>query len=362
METPAVTSNTPFGNLEVVRLNGGQPIIEPAMFAAVGVAADGANINGPSLLRVPDWVPPADRAHPSAAYYLYFADHSGRYIRLAWAQHVEGPWTLYRTGADVPPGERGVLDMGDEGDLVLGNGLAASWHIASPDVLVDDANRRIEMYFHGLARLDGEDLGQKSFVATSATGLSFGDALEPVILGDFYFRVFRYRGDLYALAKHGALYRPRNPDDPWTPPEGFDFSQELWIGRRDNPFQNALDRAGHSHLKLRHVAVHVEGDTLWVFDSRVGDAPERLFLSRIDLGAGDFETWAVSGAAREILRPAPGWEGGELTPRPSTEGPVREDVNQLRDPGVFVDRGGEHYLLYCGRGEQGLGLARLALS
>ncbi len=34
------------------------------------------NINGPSLIRVPSWVP-----SPPGAYYLYFADHKGSPIR-----------------------------------------------------------------------------------------------------------------------------------------------------------------------------------------------------------------------------------------------------------------------------------------
>ena len=40
----------------------------------------GINIQGPSLIRVPDWLP-----NPLGRYYLYFADHKGSYIRLAYA-------------------------------------------------------------------------------------------------------------------------------------------------------------------------------------------------------------------------------------------------------------------------------------
>jgi hypothetical protein len=52
---------------------------------------DGSNINGPCLLRIPDWVAPADRAEPSAVYYLYFAHHGDEYIRMAWSAEIEGP-------------------------------------------------------------------------------------------------------------------------------------------------------------------------------------------------------------------------------------------------------------------------------
>lgn len=53
------------------------------------------NINGPSLLRVPDWV-----KTPLAKYYLYFAYHKGEQIRMAYANELTGPWTYYE-GAPV---------------------------------------------------------------------------------------------------------------------------------------------------------------------------------------------------------------------------------------------------------------------
>ena len=54
----------------------------------------GGNINGPSLLRVPDWV-----TDPLAKYYLYFAHHEGTTIRLAYADSLNRPWTIYQPGA-----------------------------------------------------------------------------------------------------------------------------------------------------------------------------------------------------------------------------------------------------------------------
>ena len=58
------------------------PIVSPASHPSIGV-----NIQGPSLVRVPDWV-----ESPLGRYYLYFADHKGRYIRLAYANRLTGPW------------------------------------------------------------------------------------------------------------------------------------------------------------------------------------------------------------------------------------------------------------------------------
>ena len=70
------------------------PIIGPGLHPSIG-----ENIQGPSLIRVPDWV-----ADPLGAYYLYFADHKGRYIRLAYADDLRGPWRVH------PPGS---LQIGD---------------------------------------------------------------------------------------------------------------------------------------------------------------------------------------------------------------------------------------------------------
>ena len=64
------------------------PIIYPELDASIGT-----NINGPSLIRVPDWLP--DRL---GTYYLYFGHHQGKYIRLAYADRLEGPWTIYKPG------------------------------------------------------------------------------------------------------------------------------------------------------------------------------------------------------------------------------------------------------------------------
>ena len=86
-------------NYEVIRLNGSEPIIDQQMFADLGVSSEGANINGPSLISVPDWISPSDRVSPSANYYLYFGDHGGDYIRMAWAEDLTGPWTLHDTGS-----------------------------------------------------------------------------------------------------------------------------------------------------------------------------------------------------------------------------------------------------------------------
>ena len=70
------------------------PIIDPSTHPSIG-----HNIQGPSLIRVPDWV-----ADPLGRYLLYFADHKGSFIRVAHADAVEGPWTVH------PPGSLHLVD------------------------------------------------------------------------------------------------------------------------------------------------------------------------------------------------------------------------------------------------------------
>lgn len=75
-------------NLRATRLGDG-PLIDSSAHPSIGT-----NIQGPSLLAVPEWVP-----NPLGRYYLYFADHKGRHIRLAYADEVEGPWQIHEPGA-----------------------------------------------------------------------------------------------------------------------------------------------------------------------------------------------------------------------------------------------------------------------
>ena len=44
------------------------------------------NVNGPTVIGVPDWV-----ERPLGRYYMYFANHMGEFIRLAYADAVTGP-------------------------------------------------------------------------------------------------------------------------------------------------------------------------------------------------------------------------------------------------------------------------------
>ncbi|MBN2492307.1 MAG: hypothetical protein JXQ29_15780 [Planctomycetes bacterium] len=266
---------------------------------------DGASINGPSLIRVPSWVPGR-----LGAYYLYFSHHKGTSIRLAHADSLQGPYRVH-------PG--GVLSLGE---------TPCRDHIASPDVHLDDPRQEIRLYFHGAV-----GRRQRTFLGTSRDGLRFTP--QPHALGPFYFRVFRHGDRWYAVAKHknrcGVLLKSRNP------------------GSRFRRVRRILPR-------MRHAAVHVADDTLLLFFSRIGDCPESILVSRMDL-AQPARNWLPTEPV-EILRPEEPWEGAALPRLPSRSGPAFAPVHQLRDPAVFAEDGAL-YLLYTVAGEHGIAIARL---
>jgi hypothetical protein len=176
---------------------------------------------------------------------------------------------------------------------------------------------------------------QVSLVATSADGIKFAPQKE--ILGDSYFRVFQWGGYHYAMARLGALFRSR---DGLT---GFE--------QGPNPFSTSNEPS-----RVRHTAVMIEGKTLLVFYSRIGDSPERILLSKIDL-TKDWKEWKAT-EPMAVLEPEMQYEGAHLPLEPSKVGDIKVPVRQLRDPAIFRE-GRKTYLLYSVAGEQGIGIAEI---
>ncbi len=275
------------------------PIIRPHMDSRMG-----ANINGPSLIRAPHWLP-----NPLGEYYLYFAHHRGDYIRLGYSDRLSGPWTTY---------EPGVLDLKD---------AYTSGHLASPDVHIDDENREIRMYYHG--PVPGR--GQQSKVALSSDGTHF--TARPEDLGNSYFRVFLWRSATYALGMPGIFYR----------------SSDGLADFRHGPVLFSDDQ--------RHTALKLDGNTLSVFYSNAHDCrPERILRSKVDL-TPDWMNWRAS-EAEVILEPETDFEGTDLPLQPSKRGWAPERVRQLRDPGIYRE-GADTYLLYSVAGESGIAIAKI---
>ncbi|MGR3614813.1 MAG: hypothetical protein ACU0BB_02065 [Paracoccaceae bacterium] len=295
------------------------PIIHTGLDPAIG-----HNINGPALIKAPEWLP--DRR---GRFYLYFAHHLGDHIRLAIADDVRGPWAIHAPGAlrldQTPlPQSAPSTEQPEWARLAETDGLYA--HVASPDVHVDAAARCVRMVFHGLDH-DGE---QRSLEARSWDGVTWDVA--PRRIDQTYLRCFAYQSTRYALAWGGQLLR----DDGLG-----GFTMGPWIFPK-----------GH-----RHCAVLVRGDLLHVFWTRIGDRPEHILHSRVTLGSGDWQSWRVE-QTQSVLKPELPWEGADLPLACSKVGAALAPEHALRDPFLFED-GGRVYLIYVGGGETALGLAEV---
>ncbi|MGI9319565.1 MAG: hypothetical protein ACR2QW_19710, partial [bacterium] len=286
------------------------PIIVPEMDDRIGT-----NINGPSLIYAPGWLP-----NRLGNYYLYFAHHKGTYIRLAYADEITGPWSIYSPG---------VLDVKDslfETEDVQSNAAEnqTAWssqfnnkflyaHVASPHVIADQSSRELRMYYHGLLK-NGD---QQTRLAVSTDGLSF----KPLdsLLGPPYFRVFEFAPFIYAISWGGDLWRAVKPQGP------FEHGPRVIP---DPPLPNSC----HG---FRHGEVYLSDNRLVVFYSRIGDCPEHIVYSTVELQA-NWNFWKASEPIT-LLKPERTWEGADLTLIPSSTGTAENKENGLRDPCVFTD-------------------------
>ncbi len=329
---PALAQQPDLDKVQVTRLLD-KPIIAPGIHPSIGV-----NIQGPTVVKVPEWL-----TNPLGNYYLYFADHKGDYIRLAYADALTGPWQIYEPGSlqlseshflTTPPtvSDERVRELEEErrtSGVKYAHDLRTeltSPHIASPDVHIDNVNRRFIMYYHGLA-----DVGrQHSRVATSSDGIHF--EAQPQNLGRTYMRAFEHDGMTYVMSMPGQFYRSK---DGLT---DFETGPLLFSSN------------------MRHAALLKRGNTLYVFWTRVGDVPESIMVSTVDI-SGDWQQWRHVGE-RIVLQPEFDWEGANAPLEPSVRSTAYGVVKQLRDPAIYVE-GDDIYLLYAVGGESGIALAKI---
>lgn len=300
----------------------------------------GDNVNGPSVIRVPTWI-----QHPLGRYYMYFAHHKGAYIRLAYANSLAGHWKIY---------EPGVLNVHDTIFYRLqpdppDSPASLYTHVASPDLFIDEANQQLVMYIHGMWT-DGKrwpvepvsaakwmlENGYAQYTQTTVSrdGIHF-QTRPGIALRTSYLRTFRWNGEYYGMARLGVLSKSEDPLADFEP--------------GPNPFDH-----GPYARRVRHVAVLVRRNKLYVFFSAIGDAPEKILLSTIVLDR-DWLNWKAS-AAVEVLAPREPYECVELPVTPSKAGESEGKEHALRDPAV-LEENGKVFLLYSVCGEQGIGAA-----
>ena len=361
----------------------------PIIFSSMPGAYIGRSVSGPSVIPAPAWIEPH---HRLGRYYCYFAQHTGKIIRIAVADTPTGPWRTTGTA---------IIDVADSDGFD---------HVASPDVQFDPVHERIVMcvhllsfffrgflflrsprpslccsssssllphrYFHSPIQTKMPFRSQMTFCATSADGVHFSamrwrpkipaqpplsvmDApLPKQYLGRFYFKTFTLRGQIYALARnnrHGAiLYRKPGSaihGDPVGP----------WVRRPGGTAVRALPR-------MRHAAVNVSRDetTLHIFYSRVGDAPEGIYVVDFNVANKDWKDWKQAGKPRLVMLPQYRWEGGHAFPSPTTYGArsptcVSRPAADIRDPCLLKMESGRVWLFYAGGGEGGIGVTEIKM-
>jgi len=300
--------------------------------------SQGDNVNGPSVIRVPPWI-----QHPLGRYYMYFAHHKGAYIRLAYANSLSGPWKTY---------EPGVLNVSDtifyrpQPDPPESPSSLYT-HVASPEVYIDESHKRLVMYVHGMWTggkawpvepraaqqwIRDNRYAQYTQTTVSEDGLHF-QTRPGITAKTSYLRVFERDGSYYSMSRLGVLGRAKDPLSPFE------------LG--PNPFDG-----GPYAGRVRHVALLVRGNTLYVFLSAIGDAPEKILLSTVSL-AGDWQTWKASAPVEVLVLREP-YECVDLPVTPSKAGESEGKEHALRDPALFEENG-KISLFYSVCGEQGIG-------
>ena len=283
------------------------------------------NVNGPSVVRTPEWLP-----DPPGAYLMYFAHHMGASIRLAAADEVAGPWRVVASD---------VLNV-----------AATPSHrhpdVASPDVHVGDLRQRFVMYFHGMVPASVgahlpcwgtyPTLNQKTMVAVSSSGVDFPPLQPATAVAPSYLRMFQTGGAWYGVAMPSQLVRSADGLS------AFEYGPMLFD---DNEIR---------HCCLTH---HHGQGLLEMLFTRAFDRPERIYRTVIDI-SGNWATW-TPGPVTEIMRPTGVWEGADLPCEPAPRGPALQRQNGLRDPYLFEDTDGRRWLFYAAAGEDSLGVTEI---
>lgn len=314
--------------MRLERLFGG-PLITPETSTSLGT-----NIGGPTLIKVPDWV-----EHKLGKYYLYFSHHIGRYIRMAYSDNLEGPWKIY---------EPGVLHVEDFPYLDQTEGRG---HVASPEIYIDEKEQKIFMYYHGLLPCDNpkvdantmttlsrsewskKDYDQNTYVAISNDGIHF-ESTNEIVMDGSYNRILPFRGYLYSFEQFGQVRRSK---------DGMIFEKGPKIFQR---------------WDQRHLTLLRRENTLYVFHTIRGEAPESIVVSTIDLSP-DWMQWKESDY-QVLLKPELDYEGADCPLEKSVVGASRGRENALRDPYIY-EEAGHIYMFYAIAGESGIAAAELFL-
>lgn len=272
---------------------------------------DGSNINGPSLIKVPDFI-----KNPLGKYYLYFGHHEGTFIRMAYSDDVTANYKIY---------EGGVLNLSQ-----LNKNFNKPNHLASPDVIINNENKTIIMYFH--CPYNNKLTSQSTFYATSFDGLTFNVHNENILYP--YFRYFTHDNEKYGLAMN------KIGNSSYTSVMKRNFITDK--------FEEICQILPNS----RHTCVTTTNKKVFICYSTVGDCPEHICMCELEIDNNFIRTKNNF----SLILPELQYEHSNKKPTKSEYGISRETVCQLRDPFVYVEND-IAYILYTISGERGIAIA-----
>jgi len=264
------------------------------------------NIGTPCIIQVPDWI-----ENKLGNLYMYFSNHDGTSIKLAYADSIEGPWAVVED----------VLNL---------KATPCKTHIASPEVVIDEASKELKMYYHG-----NFNTGQGTLLATSKDGVAFTNTTKEMLC-DFYLRIFTYNGTQYGIAKKG--------------------NKGGIIYNVDNNFEPLFEFLPSS----RHCHAIVKEDKLYITYSVMGHSPEHIRLCVLKLDE-DVNKWDVL-SDTPLIWPTFKYEGADTPVVVSHPGSATarfgKRIQELRDPFMF-ELNEKVHILYVTQGERAIAYAQL---
>nr|WBF71106.1 hypothetical protein [Megavirus caiporensis] len=317
---------------------------------------DDNDINFPTIVRAPIWL--QNRLYEiigsKPTYLMYFSDHHGKQIFMAYSNNIKGPWNVYAPG---------TLKLSQVLEAFNTTTNSTKAEIASADIYIDDNAKLVRMYFH--RRVPNDNFAILTSVAYSKDGIHFDDLdtrsfgmqydhnnigvreIDTRSIGTAYMRHFVHEDYIYLTDRQGKLWRSR---------DGVNDLEEgsLIIG---NAFinQSAVNGDGYTGY-VRHIGLIKRHNMLYIYGTRIGDAPERILWTKMCL-SGNWTQWTAP-PVQEGFRPVTDYEGANLPIIPSKKGNAPGLVNQLRDPFPFSDLG-RCYIFYTIAGENGIAAVQL---
>ena len=296
----------------------------------------------PTVIRVPDWV-----EHPPRPLLHVICEPHGDVHPSRLRRRDHRTMEDLRTGR-AARARHGVLSAAARSARNAGRLLHACCLAGSPDrcgaPAAADVGARMVDERRAMAARSGFSCGVGEGARVRTVHTSGGIArrhhfeLRPAITRQSYLRVFERDRFFYAVARLGQLARPgiRSPASTPVP-----------------------TRSGTPPTRTGSVTSRCSAQQqLHVFFTAIGDAPERVLMSTIDL-TPDWMAWRASSPV-DVLQPERPYECADMAAAPSQAGDVEERVRQIRDPFVFEEHG-QTFLFYSTCGEQGIAGARLSV-